>query len=150
MVLPALAPPPTAFGRVQVSFAGAKAPWEQAQRPSFPMGQSLAEEVTDAAEGLRDVESMDEELEPEPAAPAAVDEELNALGEGAPSDEWDIAAAALDPDQDEAPGSEIATAPDETETPDELNVHASAHTIAELQPQAEPIRGLKRSMKMNC
>jgi hypothetical protein len=158
LVLPNLPPPPqSAFGRVQVSFAGAKAPWEQAKRPSFPMGQSLAEEVTDAARGLRDVEALDAELESHGISRLSVpkteeENELDGLGEGAPGDEWNVAAALEDDDDEQAlaewpgpAGTDAATADVATGDPatgnitvgeaQELTAHAATETLAQLPAQ---------------
>lgn len=100
LVLPDLPPAPTGFGQVQVSFAGAKAPWQQAQRPAFPMGKSLAQEVMDAAEGLRDVEKMDaEQAVQEDAGPAEELGEESYTDDGAPGDEWNVAAVLEDEDE---------------------------------------------------
>jgi hypothetical protein len=96
LVLPDLPPPPQGFGRVQVSFAGAKPPWEQSQRPAFPMGKGLAQEMMDAASGLRDVEDMEEEVEEEPQE---AEEPQSILDDGAPGDEWNVAEV-LDADDD--------------------------------------------------
>jgi pSer/pThr/pTyr-binding forkhead associated (FHA) protein len=93
LVLPDLAPQTPGFGRAQVSFAGARSSWDQAHRPSFPMGQSLAEEMMDAAEGLRDAEAMDDDAEVEP------NPDENAINdEGAPGDEWNVAGLLEDED----------------------------------------------------
>ena len=101
LVLPDLPAPPSGFGKAQVSFAGAKAPWEQKQRPTFPIGQGLADEMTQAAEGLRDVEEMDDALAMEDETEQQQGPQYaRAMGPGAPGDEWNVAAALADDDAD--------------------------------------------------
>jgi pSer/pThr/pTyr-binding forkhead associated (FHA) protein len=127
LVLPELPPQATGFGRKQVSFTGPKAHWEQSQRPSFPIGQGLAQELMGAAEGLRDVEDMDEELEPSEY------EEDSITDEGAPGDEWNVAGVL---DDQEAPLEEWIVPEPEAET-QLLEVQAADTVIDELSaPEA--------------
>ena len=117
--LPDLTPPPPSFGRVEVSFAGAKAPWQALQRPGLPMGGGLAGEVLAAAQGLRDVEQMDEtdavRANPNEADAEAADSAFSAEAEesfhdeGAPADEWNVVEA-LDFDEEEDQGIEAGAA----------------------------------------
>lgn len=136
LVLPDLAPTPKGFGQTQVSFAGAKPTWQQAQRPAFPMGQGLASELMSAAEGLRDVEAMEEE-EAEAyaaaAAAAAPDEDESITDDGAPGDEWNVAAV-LDEDDDSAISGAWGAEPGEVVTAADLSgtaAHAEASSEAE-------------------
>ncbi|HEY7120576.1 MAG TPA: FHA domain-containing protein [Tepidisphaeraceae bacterium] len=155
LVLPDVAPPPSGFGQVQVSFAGAKAPWQQARRPAFPMGQSLAQEMMEAAQGLRDVEEMDaaevqEETDPAQADDYGASDEESITDDGAPGDEWNVAAV-LDGDEepiaaDWAHLNEAAATPhDASSTTTTTHAEAPAEDDVtagmEPEPASEPVAG---------
>lgn len=145
LVLPDLAPPITGFGRAQVSFAGARSTWDQANRPSFPMGQSLAEEMMDAAEGLRDAEAMDDDVETEPGP------DENAINdEGAPGDEWNVAGI-LDNEDYPSPLEEWVSPGATTQPPIESPVTpipaAQSSTIESVETGGEQVEELSDGLE---
>jgi len=127
LVLPDLPPAPQ-FAQAQMGFETTRGPFGEA-RPRTIQGAALADEVMQAAEGLRDVELMDDEdVQDAPQQGGAIaddlDEEEAALfsGEGAVSDEWNLGAVL---DEDETPEAPL--------TPESL----TEESVAELEAASQ-------------
>lgn len=145
LVLPELVPPPSFFGQVQVAFDGSRSSLADPARPAFPVGKALADEMEQAAAGLRDAEDLvahEQPVEP-PAAPDA-----NATADdGAPADEWNVEAVLdLEEEPQEEPQEEPLEAAEQAvevqseaaapEPVEELEPIDETELLEELSPQA--------------
>lgn len=127
LVLPELAPPPSYFGQVQVAFDGSRPSLPEETRRAFPVGKALADEMEQAAAGLRDAEDL--AAHEQPVEPPAAPEADATVDEGAPADEWNVEAV-LDLEEEVQEEPAEATEPVGEEQPEAL--------AQEQQPEALP------------